>query len=270
MPRNDTPPPAERADGRARMVTDIADACDRLTEPYVHSEPIEEWDRNRHRKVRKVVTEHASLLTQLAEAVLPGAAEGAAAGGFSSGEPCDLDAVACLGVIQVGAAKWAWDLRVDMRSSTASTLRALVGAAASADSSMQAGLLHDLQAWVRWAEEATKWRQPPHVLRAPCPALVRDEGTDEQRECGARGIRVRTDPMSAWCPVCRTTWDAVTVQVLGRHEQAYRERADADAAEARKKERDRKAVDAQRLNRACATAGNWATLDGRDHEHAPT
>lgn len=212
----------------------IADAADRLTEPYKHREQVPYWDANRNRKFRDHVEPFPSLLDQVAAAANPGTSE-PGAGEHASRPPADLEAVACQAAIAIGAIKWAWRLGLDVRSTTASNLRALVGATMTSD--QRADLLRELRAWVAWAETVTKWRNPPYAPTAPCPLL-----TEADEPCNARGtLRVRLDTKTAVCLQCKGTWDETNIGLLGEHVRSWKASSEAEAELARVKARAEKA-----------------------------
>jgi hypothetical protein len=223
---------------RARLLQDIADAADGLTETFETSEPIPYWDHNRNRKFDRIRIRHPSVLDQLAKAAFPGVGEKVSGGRHhGSRPPADLEAVACHVAISVGAADWAWRMHSEIRDTEASTIRGLVGAASNADSDMQYALRSALRGWLAWAQTVTGWRSYPHTPVAPCP-LLRE---DTHEPCAARGsIRVRFDTKTAVCLDCGGTWDKDTIGLLAEHERAWQRSADAEAEEARNAAREAK------------------------------
>lgn len=212
---------------------DIADAADQLTDPFDTEASIDYWDHNRNKKTRKQKIRQKPLLTQLAEAAFPGVGvKNGGAGVPTSRPPADLEAIACHMAISVGAAKWAWTLRVDIRDTEASTIRALVGAASTAGSDTQMELRRDLRGWLAWAQTVTGWRSQPMTILAPCPLQYEQDG--QAVACGARGtIRVRLDTKTAVCLTCHGTWDEETIGLLAEHERAYQRLSEAEAEVAR-------------------------------------
>jgi hypothetical protein len=221
-----------------RKLVDVADAADALTEPYKHREAIPYWDANRNRKQRDHWEAFPSLLDQLAEAAFPGSAE-PGAGEHASRPPADLEAVACHTAITIGSVKWAHRLRLDIRDTVASNIRALVGASMTSDD--RADLLRELRAWVAWAETVTKWRNPPWSPGAPCP-LTKTNDAGEDQPCNARGsIRVRLDTKTAVCLDCKGTWDESNIGLLAEHVRLWKSMVAAEAELARVKARVEKA-----------------------------
>lgn len=221
-----------------RKLIDVADAADALTESYKHREQIPYWDANRNRKFRDHIEPFPSLLDQLAAAANPGTSE-PGAGEHASRPPADLEAVACYVSVGIGAVKWVKRLNLDPRSTTASNLRALVGATMTSDD--RTALLRELRAWVAWAETVTKWRNQPYSPTAPCPLLRINEEGDEV-PCQARGtLRVRLDTKTAVCLQCKGTWDETNIGLLGEHVRAWKRSSEADAELARAKARAEKA-----------------------------
>lgn len=220
------------------LLLDIADAADALTEPRKHREKIPYWDSNRNQKFRDHVEPFPSLLDQLAAAAFPGTSE-PGAGEHASRPPADLEAVACHSAISIGAAKWAWRLKVEIRATAASTIRSLVAATMTSD--QRAALLKELRAWNNWALTVTGWRNPPWAPTAPCPLLrVNDQG--EEEPCNTKGsLRVRLDTKTAVCLNCKGTWDETTIGLLAEHVRAWKASSAADAALARAKARAEKA-----------------------------
>jgi len=193
---------------RANLLADIADAADDLTEPHQHLEPIYEWTAQRNRRqVRVHRVRLPSLLDQLAAMFAPGSAgEQGGRGVPGSRPPLRLDAVSVHSFIGAGAARWAWSLRLEIRDTTASTIRGLVGAAGVMDSDTQVSLLGELCQWRHQAQVLTGWKTPPYRPFVACPLCDR-----------VGGLRVHLGTQTAACVRCWATWTPDTVGVLAAH-----------------------------------------------------
>lgn len=192
------------------LLADIATTADELTNPRRHTELITGWDHNRNRKRVRRTINLPSLLDELAEAVTPGESyideDTAQAPAFGSRPPARMDAVDRYHAIERAVDAWCCALAIPPRLNLTATIRALVGAAPTMDSSTQRYLVADLTAWRTWAQTVTGWIRPPDAPRVPCPW------------CEARNsLRVRLDRETACCLECGAAWDAVSIRLLGRH-----------------------------------------------------
>jgi hypothetical protein len=213
---------------RADMLTAIASTADQLTEPTKHAEPIPDRNEHRNKVMRRVwVTEQPSLLDQLAAAVMPGEVyvdpQGPAAKSKpGSTPPARLDAVDRLLAIEASAALWMMDLRIPMRDSVTSNIRALVGAAGGLDSDKQQSLLDNMRVWRLWAATVVGWHVPAWRPNSPCMVC-------EKRDV----LRVRLDKGTACCMACGAVWDRQHIDELAEFVKRHRELAKAQALAAR-------------------------------------
>ncbi len=200
------------------MLQDIADVADALTEPHRHLEPVYDTDRHRNRRLRRVwPSSQPGLLQALWEAIEPGRAavdKGRPAGGYRSVPPLCLEAVSRYVSIQIGVVRLCWSLDVRLRDSTASSIRALVGAAALADSEAQAFVLGELRTWRTWCAVMTGWQTPAYAPTVPCPACDR-----------ANALRINLGRKTAMCIACDACWDPGTIGVLANYIRAATEAA---------------------------------------------
>jgi hypothetical protein len=202
---------------RADMLQDIADCADALTDSRQHVEPVYTTDRSRNRKLSHVHrTMQPGLLAQVRERFEPGAQ----AAGFrsvpGSRPPLAFEALALHTVISLAAVRWLWSLRIELRNTDESNIRALVGAAGSMDSETQAALLFEMRTWHRRAAILTGWQTAPFRPRASCP------------NCGQQALVVNVESKSAFCNgfdprtnmPCGAWWDESTVGILAEHVRA--------------------------------------------------
>jgi hypothetical protein len=201
-------------DDRARMLTDIADTADALTDSYTHIEPIHTTDRHRNRRLTHLHTVRLpGLLTQLHDLFEPGATQDDNARAIpASKPPLNLEAINTHTVIVLAVTRWCWSLQINLRDTVESNIRALVGASATLDSDTQAALLTELHTWHRRAAILTRWQTPPYRPAATCP------------HCGSRNtIVVNLDRREAFCngsnagESCGAWWDPGTIGVLADH-----------------------------------------------------
>lgn len=196
------------------LLLDIAEAADELTNPRQHTEILEAWDRNRNLKRRRRTTTMPSLLTQLAQAIIPGEAytedDPTAASSFGPRPPARLDAIDRLLAITAASARWCASLHLRLRDQPERNIRALVGAAAVLDSDTMRTLRDDLHTWRTWAATVTGWQRPPDTPRAPCP-LCEHYST----------LRVRLDRYTACCLHCGGAWDHANIGLLADYVRQY-------------------------------------------------
>jgi hypothetical protein len=205
----------------------LHDQAAALTDPHQHTERIEVWDKNRHRKIRVHTTTQQGLLAQLAELMLPSGNPDPSAGVAASRPPARWDAIATHAQITLDAARWCWNLRLEQRDTVESNIRQLVGVYPSMDPDDRKRLERSVWSWHRQAEIVAGWKSPPLDPCAPCPALV--EGV----ECGERSLRINLADVHAFCGSCGTEWDADTIGLLAESVRAYKT-ATGEAAQARR------------------------------------
>lgn len=186
----------------ARQLADITEVAEILCDPRQHTEPVFEWDTNRHRGVTRGYTSvQDGLLTQLAE-VAQNPVNGDQPSGRpepSSRPPVNLDALSRYTVITIAVTRWCWSLRIEIRDTVESNVRALVGAAGGLDDDTAAALLAEMMTWMGWAADLTGWRTSPYSPYVPCP----------EEDCRRIGtLRVDLARRRAKCVACRSTWDS--------------------------------------------------------------
>jgi hypothetical protein len=210
----------------------IADAADALTEP-MHTIEITHRIVNGKRVLKRVEIRHASLLDQLAAAVMPGEvyAEDDMAGPVrapGSTPPAQLEAIHAGMAIDAAVAVWCVRLGLKLRETTTGNIRGLVGVTKTSDDEKQ---LHaDLLHWHGWASTVAGWKRPPWSPPAPCPT------------CHSRALRVRLDRETAFCLECHESWTSATIDELAAHVNAYLRRSRALAASARLRHRAARVV----------------------------
>jgi hypothetical protein len=188
----------------------ITDLADELTQPHAHREPYTVWDSQRHRKTRHHITVQHGLLTQLYRAVLPATMADEGSGGTIPGSrpPLEIEALSRHTQIATTAQRWCRDLHIDPRPTIESTIRALVGAAPSADDDQQRALAADLRRWTHWCRVYLGLEQVRQITAVPCPLP----------DCNGRGtLRINLTTSHGLCTACGATWDHKTIGVLAQH-----------------------------------------------------
>lgn len=243
-----------RNPSRNRLLADIAESADALTDSRQHRESRHGWDHNRHRQeLADHITVIPGLIQQLRDLAEPGTGEeGPGARSIpDSRPPVDLDAVSLLHAIEYGAAKRVLDLGLAVRDSAESNLRAIVGAASQQSSDVQQSIAREVRSWHMQAEVICRWRTGAVDLRSPCPATVLDPRTGSERQCGARTVVANADTYAAWCVTCGAEWSPDEFEDLCKRLRDYhdRSRADADAVRAEVRARKLAATEAERAVR---------------------
>lgn len=227
------------------IFADLTAACDALTNPNPQRTPRGHyWDHNGNRKkYRDHEVTLPGLVAQVGEmAYIPGQQDD---GTFTmrpvpqSRIPGNPQAVACYLDIHIAVTRWHVLLGLALRATIESSIRQLLGKAASEPSDTQAELLDDMRRWQHQCEIITRLRDPDPELDAPCPV----DG------CGARTLRVNLAKQTARCTSCGARWaedvdeerGIFSIGVLGRHIQRHRAESEAAAKAARLDERQRKA-----------------------------
>jgi hypothetical protein len=180
------------------LLVDIRDTADRLTEPYVHSEPIVHWDTNRNRKIKRHRTLQPGLLAQLYQAVVFVASGDSVAGGLpGSRPPLAVEALSRHDTISMAALRWCTSLGLATRVSAESNIRALVGAAGGLDSDTARVLLAEMRQWLRWCLVMTGWESVYRPAGVPCIIV----------DCGqVNTLRINLTTRTAMCQACESTW----------------------------------------------------------------
>lgn len=227
---------------RDRLLADIADAADALTDPRRHIEPIYDADQHRNKRMRRVyATTVPGLIQQLREAAEPGTT-GDTTGVRSipdSRPPLALNAVSLLAAIEYGAARRCLAMGAAPRDTVESTIRMFVGESGQWDSDTQRSLAGELRSWRVQAEVITQWRADPVELLAPCPAEVEPGWI-----CNARGtLLADPDTGTARCVACGAKWspdDAAAKGGLFDQVKTYRDTSRSAAEKVRGEVREAK------------------------------
>jgi hypothetical protein len=180
------------------LLDQIRDTADRLTEPYVHSEPVVYWDANRNKKIRRHRTLQPGLLAQLYQAVVFVASGDSVAGGPpGSRPPLAVEALSRHDTISVAALRWCTSVGLTTRVSVESNIRALVGAAGGLDSDTARALLAEMRQWLRWCLVMTGWESVYRPAGVACPVV----------ECGqVNTLRINLTAKTGMCRACSATW----------------------------------------------------------------
>ncbi|WP_328382957.1 hypothetical protein OHQ88_10625 [Micromonospora zamorensis] len=150
----------------------IVDLADELTEPHQHVERFAVWDDNRNKKIRTHVTIQPGLLAQLHDSVSEPISEDGGVGTRrppASRPPLALEALSKHTAIVIGVTRWCWSLRLDLRDTAESNIRAIVGKAPELDDDTRQTLLTELRQWRRWCAVLTGWENDLFAPRVPCP-----------------------------------------------------------------------------------------------------
>jgi len=188
------------------VLQQIGLVAEELCDPRQHTERVEYWDHNRHRKFRAHTTVQPGLLAQLHASVEPGSAD--REGGAphpSSRPPVQTEALSRYASIGIAVTRWCWSLRLEQRDTVESTVRALVGAAGVLDDDTARALLSEMRQWRRWCVVLTGWEQV-YVPRAACP-VCETVGT----------LRINLTTREAFCTSCAAGWDEDAIGVLAEH-----------------------------------------------------
>jgi hypothetical protein len=199
----------------AQQLATLAALIDDLCDPHLNVERIYDTDQHRNKRVRRIwETTQPGLLAQLAQSVqLAGQQpEGALGGTFRSKPPLQIEALSRYLSIQVGAVRWAWSLRQDIRDTPESQLRGLIGPASTLDDPTLTVLIAEVRQWRRWCAVMTAWESPAYAPHVPCP-LCEKVGQ----------IRVNLTARTAVCLSCEAGWDPDTIGVLAEHVRRQRE-----------------------------------------------
>jgi len=194
------------------MLDAIRDLADQLTEPHMHREPYTLWV-NRNRKTLHHVTVQPGLLAQLYQSVIPASSSGdAPAGGVpGSRPPLALEALSRHDEIAMLVMGWCEELRLPLRVSVESNVRALVGAAPTLDNEGQRDLLAALRRWRHWCAVLTDWEHLYQPRGIPCIAI-----TDGVQCEQSNTLRINLTAKTAMCKACGATWsdDDGSISVL--------------------------------------------------------
>lgn len=190
-----------------------------LVEPVTHREPFTvtraQRDGSTYQLTTMHVTEHASLLDQLAAAV---EALGSDADGprpaYASKPAARVDAIDALRRIDEAAARWLRALGEDDPPDTAACVRRLGALLVDADEETASAVSSDVRRWYVTARVLTGWDSPAWAPASTCPV------------CGRRGtVRIRLASRCAVCVECGSTWDETSIGVLAEHIRAESEAA---------------------------------------------
>jgi hypothetical protein len=159
---------------------------------------------------RSHVVEHPPLVDQLEAAIAGSAAGAASAGGFESKPVANMEALSTLGTIERGTRFWIEVLTgvpaEDLHGRPAELLEQLRASLARFTDADLRDVDQDVLRWWAAARVVTTWDQAPIKVHAPCMTCDR-----------FGGLRVRLDPMTAWCRHCGSAWDSTTIGILGEH-----------------------------------------------------
>lgn len=199
---------------RGELLIDLADAIRELTEPRQHTEYLEvsvtqerPAKNGRARRVKRTQQRKAhvvtlpSLLDSLAEAAVPGAADGfGSAASFESRPSAELEPLSVLREIADDIGFWARTFQIE-REGLRANLSALVGAPHDLP---QLGLItSQARRWVRRARLATGFDPVPITLNEPCPYCLK-----------RHSLRITGDLQSARCSRCGVEWSPDTIGLL--------------------------------------------------------
>ncbi len=182
----------------SKLLVDIAELAEELCDARPHTEHVYDWDHNRNRKSRPVVTVQEGLLAQLRKAIQPSQTGDEGRSVPRSRPPLLLEALDRHIAITTAVNEWIHDLRLENRTAVEANIRSLVGATSRLDYDGTHALRRDLRHWRTWAAVMSGWELPPFTPFVPCPKL----------NCGAKG-RLRIDPTrkTGFCTNCKTVWD---------------------------------------------------------------
>lgn len=204
---------------RATLLTQLADLADQLCDPRQHTERIRTWDHNRNDHWRTHTTTQPGLLAQLHHAAIDPSNPDTGThtrGALRSRPPLALEALSRHAVITIAATRWAWSMRLPVRDTVESNIRALVGAAANLDPDDTQLLLSEMRQWQRWCAVLTGWEtlyQPAHVT---CPI----------EDCQTRNsLRINLTNTTAMCRACGAAWDGTdgSIAALADHIRIHTE-----------------------------------------------
>lgn len=201
------------------LLRDILEAADALTDGRQHTERVAYFDHNRNRKFRTHKVILPGLLAQLYESVIPsGGGEGGPRPHPGSRPPLALEALSTHTVITIAVAKWCWDLRVEMRDTVESSIRAVVAAVPLEDTPTQHRLRADLRRWRTWCAVMTGWERVDTYPAAVCPVCGK-QGSLRVNLTAERGYCTNQDPGPDGRLICGSTWSMVdgSLVVLGNH-----------------------------------------------------
>lgn len=201
-------------DDRRTLLIDLADAVNELTRPRQTTTFIEhsvsrvvttrtgKRRAKRTRERRRHVVTLPSLLAELGQAAVPGAAatSGSTGAGFESRPSAELDPVSVLREITDDLGFWVRVFDLDA-SSLSKALAALVSA--PHDDGQLALIAGQAQRWVHRARVATGHEPPPITMRDPCPYCMR-----------RNSLVITGDLQSARCTRCGVKWSPDTIGLL--------------------------------------------------------
>lgn len=248
------------------LLADLLDVADALTDPQQLRTPLFMWDANRNKKkIGDHVVTIPGLLTQLAGHAYPGSTgddTGSARPVPASRPPLQIQALSAWMEMNVAVVRWCHHLRIGLRDTLESNLRAVLGKSATLPHARtqvaayacptclvghdrehwdpchhchpitQVELITELRGWQRRAEVITGERQADPQVEAPCP------------HCGNRRLRINLTDYTARCGDCPAEWseEGVPLGVLAQHIAQHREASKAAADEARRVARKLKEI----------------------------
>lgn len=187
-----------RCERIAERIADLVDPTTTRTTQWVKSE-----DGSRL-EPRVVTAEHPPIIVQLGAGVARSTS--GRSGGPGSRPVANLESLSALDLITRHAAECVRDDLGHTPGALVDNLRRLSSEAHTLDDETLLALDVDVRGWWARARVATTWATAP--LRPFVPCMT----------CGVRGeLRVVLEPMAAVCLSCASTWDALTIGVLGEH-----------------------------------------------------
>ncbi len=223
------------------ILADLRDVVDALTNPTQVRNPRHGRDANGDRvKLPDHVVTLPGLIAQVADIVWPtgGGDSESARPVPASRLPGNPQAMAVHLDIWMGVAKWHMMWCLTTRDTVESSIRQLLGRAASEDSDTQEELLVEMRRWQHRCEVVLKEAFNDPQVQSPCPV----EG------CGSRTLRINVKKKTARCTTCRARWAEVpdpergiwSIVGLADHIQTHEAQSRAAASEARAVEREAK------------------------------
>jgi hypothetical protein len=191
------------------MIVKLTNCADDLTDSRLHTEPVRVgWTKSRNPIMENRTMRLPGLLAQLyTTAVEPATAavEGSRRPKPSSRPPLALEPLSTYEEIRAAAVQWVRSVRLDLRPTPESNIRALVGICRRLDLDTLEALYADVRTWRRWAAVMTGWDRPEFRPQVSCPV------------CTTFGsLRANADKryLSAFCNECQEGWDGQEVVIL--------------------------------------------------------
>lgn len=186
----------------------MVDVADELTEPHLSRVSVPYWDANRNRKFREHRITMPGLLAQLYDAAVDPVAAMRENGRSkpTSQAPLAIEALSRYEDICAGALRWVRAIRVDVRTTPQSNIRALVGVAPTFDLDTLEALYAEMRTWHRWAAVMTGWESQVFRPRIACP-VCETPGSIRARAIG-------DDKKLAYCSECQAHWQGAELDAM--------------------------------------------------------